>query len=70
MSENKNDNNEQFSIYIKSITNQEIKVLLLKLKNEIKKPDVTWEEIKPVLIKINEKGPEVFNDVMPILLND
>ncbi len=70
MSENKNDNNEQLSIYIKSITNQEIKVLLLKLKNETKKPDITWEEIKPVLKKINEKGPDVFRDIMPILLND
>jgi len=70
MSENKNDNNEQFSIYIKSVTNQEIKVLLLKLKNEINKPDVTWEEIKPILIKINEKRSDIFKDVMPILLND
>lgn len=70
MSENKNDNNEQLSIYIKSITNQEIKVLLLKLKNEIKKPDVTWEEIKPVLTKVHEKDPVLFNDVMPLLLND
>ena len=70
MSENKNDNNEQLSIYIKSITNQEIKVLLLKLKNEIKKPDITWEEIKPVLTKINEKEPDVFKDIMPILIND
>jgi len=70
MSEIKNDNNEQLSIYIKSITNQEIKVLLLKLKNEIKKPDVTWEEIKPILKKLNEKQPDVFKDVMPILLNE
>ena len=70
MSENKNDNNEQFSIYIKSITNQEIKVLLLKLKNEIKKPDVTWDEIKPLLIQINEKQSDVFKDIMPILLYD
>jgi len=70
MSENKNDNNEEFSIFIKSITNQEIKVLLLKLKNEIKKPDVTWEEIKPILTKINEKGPDLLKDIMPILLND
>ena len=70
MSENKNDNNEQFSIYIKSVTNQEIKVLLLKLKNEIKKPDITWNEIKPLLLQINLKQPGVFNDIMPILLNE
>ena len=70
MSENKNDNNEQLSIYIKSITNQETKVLLLKLKNEIKKPEITWEELKPVLTKINEKDPDMFADIMPILLND
>ena len=70
MSENKNYNNEQLSIYIKTLTNQEIKVLLLKLKNDIKKPDITWEEIKPVLTKINEKAPDVFSEIMPILLND
>ena len=39
-------------------------------KNEIKKPDITWEEIKPVLSKINEKDPGMFTDIMPILLND
>jgi len=70
MSENRNDNNEEFSIYIKSITNQELKVLLLKLKNEIKKPDVSWEEIKTVLIKLKEKDINIFKDIMPILLND
>lgn len=70
MSENKNDNTEQLSIYIKSITNQEIKVLLLKLKNEIKKPEITWEELKPVLTKINEKSPESLSKIIPLLLND
>jgi hypothetical protein len=70
MSENRNDNNEEFSIYIKSITNQELKVILLKLKNEIKKPDVSWEEIKTVLIKLKEKDINIFKDIMPILLND
>ena len=70
MSENKNDSNEEFSIYIKSITNQELKVLLLKLKNEVKKPDVSWEEIKIVLIKLKEKDINILKDIMPILLND
>lgn len=70
MSENRNDNNEEFSIYIKSITNQELKVLLLKLKNEVKKPDVSWEEIKTVLIKLKEKDINILMDIMPILLND
>ena len=70
MSENKNDNNEEFSIYIKNITNQELKVLLLKLKNEVKKPEVSWEEIKIVLIKLKEKDINILKDIMPILLND
>ena len=33
------------SSYIKDVTDQEIKVLLLKLKNEMRNEDVTWEQI-------------------------
>ena len=70
MSENENNKNTDLSVYIGNMSNQELKVLLLKLKNEINKPDVGWEEIKSILIKLKEKDIDIFKEIMPILLND
>lgn len=55
MSEKQNNKNEDLSEYISNMKNQEIKVLLLKLKNEINKPDAGWEDIKSILIKLKER---------------
>ena len=70
MSENKNNKNDSLSIYISSLTDQELKVLLLKLKNEIKKPDVSWEQIKGILKSISKKSNESLKDIVLLLLND
>ena len=70
MSENKNNENDSFSKYIKGLSNQELKVLLLKLKNEIKKPDVSWDQIKKVLKSISEKDNKLLKDIIPLILND
>lgn len=70
MSENKNNKNDSFSTYIGELNNQELKVLLLKLKNEIKKPDVSWEQIKNILNNINKKDNKLLKDIIPLLLND
>ena len=70
MSENENNKNTDLSVYIGNMSNQELKVLLLKLKNELNKPDVGWEEIKSILIKLKEKDINIFKEIMPILLND
>lgn len=69
MSEKQNNKNEDLSEYISNMKNQEIKVLLLKLKNEINKPDAGWEDIKSILIKLKEKDINMFKEIMPILLN-
>ena len=47
------------SSYIKDVTDQEIKVLLLKLKNEMRKEDVTWEQIQQILAEIKSKDSRV-----------
>ena len=70
MSENKNNENDSFSAYISDLSNQELKVLLLKLKNEIKKPDVSWEQVKNILKNIGNKDKNLLKDIIPLLLND
>ncbi len=56
------------SSYIKDITDQEIKVLLLKLKNEMRKEDVTWEQIQQVLAEIKSKDSRVLKDIISFLV--
>ena len=57
------------SSYIKDLTDQEIKVLLLKLKNEMRKEDVTWEQIKDILAEIKSKDSSVLKDIIPFLVD-
>ncbi|MXW23034.1 MAG: hypothetical protein F4X55_03660 [Candidatus Dadabacteria bacterium] len=57
------------SSYIKDVTDQEIKVLLLKLKNEMRKEDVTWEQIKEILAEIKSKDGSVLKDIIPFLVD-
>jgi len=70
MSEDKKNKNHFLSEYINKLTDQELKVLLLKLKNETKKPDVLWNDIKNILVNISEKDTGVLKDIVPLLLND
>ncbi|NIP29099.1 MAG: hypothetical protein GTO02_00900 [Candidatus Dadabacteria bacterium] len=69
MGKEKNQEINDLSSYIKNLTDQEIKILLLKLKNEIKKEDITWEQIKDILSVINLKDNKILHDVIPFLLN-
>lgn len=63
-----NETMADLSSYIKNVTDQEIKVLLLKLKNETRKEDVTWEQIKEVLAEIKSKDDRVLKDIIPFLV--
>ncbi len=56
------------SSYIKNVTDQEIKVLLLKLKNEMRKEDVTWEQIQQILAEIKSKDSQVLKDIISFLV--
>ena len=56
------------SSYIKDLTDQEIKVLLLKLKNEVGKEDVAWEQIREILAEIKSKDSRVLKDIIPFLV--
>ena len=70
MSENKNNENDTFSTFIGEINNQELKVLLLKLKNELRKPDVQWEQIKLILKNIGGKDNKILKDIIQYIIND
>ena len=55
--------------YIKNVTDQEMKVLLLKLKNETRKEDVTWEQVREILAVVGDKDGETLKDIIPLLLD-
>ncbi len=67
MAEIKNDQ-ASFDAYIRSIEDQELKGILLKLKNEMRKPDVPWETIKKILQSLMDKDKEVLKEVIPLIL--
>lgn len=69
MSNDKNQDFEKLSEYIKGLKNQEVKVLLLKLKNEIRKEDVTWGQVRDMLRSLEEKDKQVLFDIIPLLLH-
>lgn len=55
--------------YIKNVTDQEMKVLLLKLKNETRKEDVSWEQIRDILAAVGKKDEETLKNIVPLLLD-
>lgn len=68
MTSDKNQEMQLLSDYIKEVRNQEIKVLLLKLKNELGKEDVLWAQVKPLLRSIREKDSKVMYEILPFIL--
>lgn len=67
MAERKNEE-EALDSYIRRIEDQELKGILLKLKNEIRKPDASWVVIKTILRSLLDKDREVFLEVLPLIL--
>ena len=54
--------------FVRSQKNQELKGLLLKLKNEIRKEDILWEDIKEVLISIDKYDKNLLSIILPLIL--
>ena len=61
---------ETLDTYIRTVENQEIKGLLLKLKNEMRKPDVPWQALKAILIPIEQKDPNIAKDILLLLIKE
>ena len=56
--------------FVRSQTNQELKGLLLKLKNELRKEDTLWEDIKDILIKLNEFDNKLLAVIIPLIISE
>ncbi|MGH7884292.1 MAG: hypothetical protein ACRENO_01205 [Thermodesulfobacteriota bacterium] len=68
MSSLENQEINHLSSYIKTISDQEIKVLILKLKNEMMKDEATWEQIKEILNSIKKKNIKILLDIIPLII--
>lgn len=69
MENRKNQGNESLDQFIRDIKDQELKGILLKLKNEIRKPDVPWADIKTILRSLNNKDKDAFYEILPLIIN-
>jgi hypothetical protein len=47
---------------------QELKGLMLKLKNELRRPEATWEPIKQILTAIRRKNSAAFTEISGLIL--
>jgi len=72
MINNMNDSikKETLDTYIRKVENQEIKGIMLKLKNEMRKPDVTWESVKNILVSLESKDSECARAIFNLLITD
>jgi hypothetical protein len=61
---------ETLDTYIRKVENQEIKGILLKLKNEMRKPDVTWESVKTILGSVEQKNPIILKEIFSLLIKE
>ena len=68
MEEIKKQYSETFDTYIRNVDDQELKGVLLKLKNEMRKPDTPWEIIKTVLQSLLNKNKETLIEILPLIL--
>ncbi|MGQ0792986.1 MAG: hypothetical protein ACT4NX_02750 [Deltaproteobacteria bacterium] len=57
-----------FDVYIRRLEDQELKGILLKLKNEIRKPDTPWEIIKPIFAAIVKRNQSALAEILPLIV--
>ena len=69
MENRKNQGDESLDDFIRGIKDQELKGILLKLKNEIRKPDVAWVDIKAILKSMRKKDKETFYEILSLIVD-
>jgi hypothetical protein len=69
MENQKNQENKSLDEFIRDIKDQELKGILLKLKNEIRKPDVPWVDIKAILESLNNKDKDAFYKILSLIIH-
>ena len=62
------ENGETLDLYIRKIEDQELKGLLLKLKNELRKQDASWDGVRAILVTLYRKNSGVFSEVVPLII--
>lgn len=58
---------ETLDSYIRKMEDQELKGLMLKLKNELRKPEAAWEPIKQILTAIRRKNSTAFTEISDLI---
>jgi hypothetical protein len=69
MENQENQGNRTLDEFIRGIKDQELKGILLKLKNEVRKPDVPWVDIKSILKSLNYKDKQALYEILPLIIN-
>jgi hypothetical protein len=65
----KNQDLETLDVYIRGVENQELKGILLKLKNEILRSNASWEAVRVVLLSLWNKKKETLIEILPFILS-
>jgi len=67
-----NEENELITLdsFVRSVNDQKLKGLLLKLKNDIRKEDTYWDDVKQTLKKISTYDTKTLQKVIPLLLEE
>lgn len=67
-----NEENELITLdsFVRSVNDQKLKGLLLKLKNDIRKEDTYWDDVKQSLKKISTYDTKTLQKVIPLLLEE
>jgi len=67
-----NEENELITLdsFVRSVNDQKLKALLLKLKNDIRKEDTYWDDVKQSLKKISTYDTKTLQKVIPLLLEE
>ena len=56
--------------FVRSQKNQELKGILLKLKNELRKEDMLWEDIKEILKSVHDFDKELLKAIIPLIIEE
>lgn len=69
MENRKNQGNKSLDDFVRDVKDQELKGILLKLKNEVRKPDVPWVDIKTILQSVHNKDRDTFYEILSLIVD-
>ena len=62
------ESGETLDSYLKRMEDQEMKGLLLKLRNELRKPEASWESVRSVLESVKKKNSRILSEIAPLIV--